>query len=231
MGFWSSLFGSGTTPEEDVQREIQQAVPRTPRGGIMGAVLGQDPKFQKGVGYAIRRAQKNQYYEHERQEREMERQHHDIQRPEYARYWDRALLLSDTQKQVADLKARNDPYAATVEYNLKYLQQQYDNHMGDYDMQWQRQTYDRKYAFQQQQKDYSKQTYEQAYKQLEASRKEHAKRQAISQAMHTQSNIGRGGRGEQPLGRGQKFSRFAPPQARGSFGRKSPRPSFTRPSG
>lgn len=229
MGFISNLFGGSRDSAHEIGDIAQRAAQRaqgSKRRGFLQRLFGQsDPKFNRELGDKVRSDQRQQYYEHERQMQEEERIHRTVARPERLRYMEESYRVPYYREEAARLKTENSPYAAQMEEQLKYAQRSVDQHMQTFDHQHERQQYQQKYAFKQQQSDYASQTYEQANAQKEQMAEQMRRRQAMQEALHTQSNIGRGGKGGQPLGRGQKFSRFGPPQARGIFGR----PSATRP--
>lgn len=229
MGFISNLFGGPPDSAQelgDIARRAAQRAQGSKRRGFFRTLFGRsDPKFNQELGAKVRSDQRTQYYEHERQMREEERVHRSMTRPRYVYELEQSYRVPYYKQEAERLKAENSPYAAQMEEQLKYAQRSVDQHMQAFDHQHERQQYQQKYAFKQQQSDYASQTYEQANAQKEQMAEQMRRRQVMQEALHTQSNIGRGGKGGQPLGRGQKFSRFGPPQARGTFGR----PSATRP--
>lgn len=232
MGLISNLFGGGRSSEEELGEIARRSAERARKKGrpsLWQRLVGRsDPQYHRELGEKIRSDWRTQYHQHEQQMREEERVHQTTTRPRYLYELEQSFRVPYYKGEVERLKRENSPYAAHTEDQLKYAQQSVDKYMYTYDHEYERQKYDKKYAFKQQQEDYAKQVHGQADKQKEQVLDQMKRREAQQQAMYSGSNVSRGGgRGGQPLGRGQKFSSFNPVKARGSFGRS--RPSFTKP--
>lgn len=231
MGWFTSLFGAAPAPQEQLQKAVQRALSESERAGLNRLVRGRYPTFERDLSGIIRGQGRTMAYEHEREERDLEYQHKTYQRPDFIRQLNKSYLLPENEQELAQLKAAGSPYATQKEASVKYLRDEVNKRIGYYDKDWEKSKYDRKYQRQYQRDEAGRQLHEQGYMQLEDAKMRQQKQQAINRAINTQSNTpGRGGRGEQPLGRGQRHRGFNPPAARGSFGRgrQQQRPSFTR---
>lgn len=232
MGFFDFIFGSHKPPEQELQELASRTARQSPHrtGGVRGLLgLGApERQFQGGVRGVLRSQRSEQQTKFDYETRQLLQQEFPKQDREYDYYLKNSLRIPTLEAEVSKYKQANSPYAHQAEQQLMYAKRAYDQHWAERRHAREKYMHDRQYGFRLQQSDYESQTYEQAYKQLDEARKQVQKQQAINQAMYTQSNAR--ARGGTALGQGQRFSRFAPPQAKGTYGRKGPysRTPFSR---